>query len=99
MVILHVTYRLLEDNAKEYIEALEASGIPQLCRDEEGNIRYDYFLSPDRADEVLLVELWKDKEAFELHKQMEHFKRLGEFKERFVKDTDIRRFTAETLNV
>ena len=48
---------------------------------------------------MLLVELWKDKEAFELHKQMEHFKRLGEFKERFVKDTDIRRFTAETLNV
>lgn len=99
MIVLHVTYQLLQENAQEYIDALEASGIPQLCRDEEGNIRYDYFLDPAHKDQVLLVELWKDLEAFELHKKMEHFQRLGEFKERFVKDTNIQRFVAEPLNI
>ncbi|MBQ2271058.1 MAG: antibiotic biosynthesis monooxygenase [Firmicutes bacterium] len=97
MIVLHVTYKLLQDNAQEYIDALETSGIPQLCREEEGNIRYDYFLDPAHKDQVLLVELWKDMEAFELHKQFDHFKRLGEFKEKFVKDTDIQRFTAESF--
>ena len=97
MIVLHVTYQLLQENAQEYIDALEASGIPQLCREEEGNIRYDYFLDPAHKDQVLLVELWKDRDAFELHKLFYNFKRLGEFKERFVKDTDIQRFTAESF--
>jgi len=97
MIVLHVTYRLLQDNAQEYIDALEASGIPQLCREEEGNIRYDYFLDPNHKDQVLLVELWKDREAFELHKQFDHFKRLGEFKDQYLKDTDIQCFTAESF--
>ena len=99
MVILHVTYQLLKDNAKEYVDALEASGIPQLCREEEGNIRYDYFYSAANSDQVLLVELWKDPEALELHKQMEHFQKLGSYKEAFVKNVDIQRYMAETLNV
>lgn len=97
MIILHVTYQLYRDEAKAYVDALEASGIPELCRQEEGNVRYDYFYSAAHSDQVLLVELWKDEEAFAFHKQTEHFKRLGALKEQFVKSADLRRFSAEEL--
>lgn len=95
MIILHVTYRLKESNAREYVEALEASGIPQLCREEAGNIRYDYFYSAAFSDQVLLVEQWKDAESLEFHKQTEHFKGLGTFQDRFVKEKLVERFFAE----
>ena len=95
MIILHVTYHLLKNNGKEYVDALEASGIPGLCREEDGNIRYDYFYSVASEDQVLLVEVWRDKEALERHKETEHFQKLGQYKDQFVKETDIVRFSAE----
>ena len=44
------------------------------------------------SDELLLLEKWRDADAFEAHKRQAHFARLGELKAEFVQDTEIERF-------
>lgn len=98
MILLQVTYQLYKkEEAKDYVETLKASGLCDLCRQEAGNLRYDYFYPADCGEQVFLVELWRDEEALEFHKNTEHFKQIGQLKERFVKSTDVKRFSVEEL--
>ncbi|MGC4935267.1 putative quinol monooxygenase [Gordonia sp. DT30] len=46
-------------------------------RDEPGNRGYDYFVSPDGAEEILIVERYGSAADFVAHRESEHFQRLG----------------------
>ena len=92
MIILNVYYKAKPDMREEFFEAVVTAGVPEASRAEEGNIKYDYYFSESDGDELLLVEHWKDEEAFKFHTQQEHFKALGPIKEEFLIDTRIDRF-------
>ena len=95
MLILHVTYTPIEGKAQMFLDRVNAEGIAAASRAEEGNIRYDYFYPEGDSEKIFLVEIWKDVEAFEAHKQMPHFKQLGTFKDEYVASTDLKIYNAE----
>jgi quinol monooxygenase YgiN len=76
----------------EFLEAIISEGIDVACRAEAGNIKYDYYMSTDNDDEMLLVEKWRDADAVTTHGQQAHFKRLGEIKDEFVEETIIEKY-------
>ena len=78
MIVLNVTYKCKPDMRDEFLEAIMAEGIDIACRAEEGNLKYDYYYPADGSDDLLLVEKWRDAEAFAKHGQQPHYKRLGE---------------------
>ena len=81
MVVLNVIYKAVSENLEEFLEAVYTEGLDEASRNEEGNIKYDYYFPADNGDELLLVEKWRDEAAFEQHKSEPHFKRLGELKD------------------
>jgi quinol monooxygenase YgiN len=83
MRVLNVTYRFKDDNGEDFYEAILAEGLDEAARNEEGNIKYDFYTPANGDDELLLVEKWKDTDAFEKHCSEPHFKRFGELKEEY----------------
>ena len=53
---------------------------------EDGCLRYDYFLSVQNADEILLVEQWESEEKQQVHLRTAHMDRLRELKAQYVAD-------------
>ena len=51
------------------------SDMVRLTKAEAGCIAYDLYESIDGSGEVVLVEIWKDKEALDTHMQTDHFKK------------------------
>lgn len=78
MIIVRVTYRTPEGKRDAFLQQLFDEGLPQACRAEEGNICYDYFLSYEDPNEILLLEMWKNGDALMKHGKEPHFARLGE---------------------
>jgi len=95
MIVLNVTYKCKEGMRDGFLEAIMAEGIDVACRAEDGNFKYDYYMSTDRDDEMLLVEKWRDADAVAVHQGQAHFKRLGELKGEFVEETVIEKYVAE----
>ena len=93
MIVLNVTYRADKDKLSAYLKTIREEGLDAASRAEAGNIRYDYYFPADGGDELLLMEKWRDEEAFALHKEEPHFKRLGELKECFGIETVMDIFT------
>lgn len=92
MLVLNVYYKAKPGKREEFYKAVAQSGVAEASRNEAGNLKYDYFRAADDPDLLLLIEHWKDQDAFDFHVQQPHFKELGSIKETYVVDTDIMKF-------
>lgn len=83
MLRILVTYTA--DDAKKikaFYETVNKEKIVATTRREEGCLRYDYYFSADRDNEILLVEEWESKDAQQLHMTKPHMARLATAKEK-----------------
>ncbi len=87
MIVLNVTYRCRPEMREEFLEMIMTEGIDAASREDEGNIRYDYFIPADGGDDLLLLEKWTDADALSGHLKQPHIARLGELKAEYVLDT------------
>lgn len=92
---LEVHYIVKDGLREEFYERILGEGIDEASRNEAGNEKYDYYFSADNTNELLLLEVWKDDEAVQLHGQTKHFAVLGELKKEYVTDTQIFRHSGE----
>ena len=92
MLVLNVTYKCVPGKREEYRELIRSEGLDTAARNEAGNGKYDFYMSTEDPDEMLLIEFWKDEEALRLHGSMPHFIRLGEIKEGRVLSTEIKKY-------
>ena len=95
MIVLNVTYKCKPDMREEFYEAIMTEGLDEACRNEEGNIKYDFYIPTDDSDDFLLVEKWRSEEDLAKHGTRPHFARLGELKNDFVNETIIEKFILE----
>lgn len=70
-------------NAKDFVEEMESSGIAQNIRNEEGNLRYEYFIPVNDPETVLLIDSWKNQESLDKHHQSVMMKELVELREKY----------------
>ena len=89
---VEVHYFVKPGMRQAFYDAVTESGIAAASRAEAGNEKYDYYLSPDNENELLLLEIWRDAEAVRLHGETAHFKALGALKQAYVTETVIRRY-------
>ena len=92
MIVLIVTYKCKPGMREKCLEAIKAEGLDAGARAEAGNIKYDYYMSAEDENEMLLVEMWRDEEAIAFHNEQDHFKRLVELKDDFVEKTTIEKY-------
>ena len=98
MFVLLVRYKCKQGFRERYYEAIRNNRIDELSLAEEGCIRYEYSFGV-LEDELILTEVWRDAEAIELHKNSEHFAKLGELKAEYVINTEFMKFSAEQIAI
>lgn len=84
MYQLHVFYTAKDQKTLQafYREVLEANVIG-ISQREEGCIRYEYYFSAARDNELLIVETWKDRASQELHDSLPHLTEMMKLKEKY----------------
>jgi quinol monooxygenase YgiN len=92
MILLLVKYSMKPGSAEAFLSEAKAAGIPEMTRNEEGNIKYEFYYPADKEDTILLLEQWIDFSKVEAHRAMDHVKSLIELKNKYVLATDIQRF-------
>ncbi len=92
MLVLNVIFKCAPDKREELREIIRAEGIDTASRNEEGNFRYDFFMSTEDPDDILLIEFWKDVDAWMHHRTLPHYARLDELKKGRVLSADIKKY-------
>ena len=66
-IVMNLYYTGEGGAARRFVEEMERSGTADLIRAEEGNQRYAYFYPADDPETVLLIDIWRDQRAIDLH--------------------------------
>lgn len=91
-LIIHVYYNCKPGMAPAFVQALKESGLQATVQAEEGCMQYDYHLSCEAADTVLLLEKWIDTAALDKHLAQPHMADIGKLKEQFVDSTRVEKY-------
>lgn len=82
----------LQPGARAEFEALVKRNAVASVRDEPGCRRFDVLTPRNDADEVVLYEIYKDRDAFEDHRRMPHYLAFKEASASLVKSLDVDEF-------
>ena len=66
-ITVNLYYTGEKGNARKFAEEMTKSGMVEMIRNEEGNLRYEYFIPLEDPETVLLIDSWKGQEAIDRH--------------------------------
>lgn len=89
---LNVTYEMNPGMRSDFLAAVQEGGLLDAIRSEDGCLKYDYYLSVDHPDRLLLVEYWRDRAAQQAHTTHPNMTRLAAIKARCVASTALMGF-------
>ena len=89
-IVLHVSYTCRPGTARAFVEALKESGCQAAVRAEDGCLQYDYHISCEQPDTVLLLERWRDAAALEEHQR--HMEKIQAIKAAYVTEVRAERY-------
>ena len=89
MYTIYVKFTCLPQKREAFLLKMAESGVLDAIRNEDGCIKYDYYLSAQDANELLLVEQWESKQHQQLHLTLPHMDRMREFKGNYIADTQL----------
>lgn len=92
MYTIYVIYKSFPGKRQSFIDRINAEGIADEVRKENGCVRYDYYLSEKNPDEILLIEGWESKEHQQIHVEQPHMEKFKAFKGDYIESTILGEF-------
>ena len=97
MITVNLYYTGSNGSAKAFAEEMEASGIAEAIRAEDGNLRYQYFQPLDDPETILLIDSWTDQAAIDAHHDSPMMAQLAALREKYDLHMTAERFVSETI--
>lgn len=83
MLTILIRYKGENGSAKKFVEEMISSGVVETIKNEEGNLRYDYFFPVNDDETVLLVDSWTNQEALDKHHKLPLIDTIKKLREKY----------------
>jgi len=92
MYTIYVTFRCLPQKREGFLRRVREEGVLSAIRAEDGCIRYDYYLSEEDENGLLLIEAWESKHHQQVHIGQPHMDTLRSFRDEYIADSQLGEF-------
>lgn len=90
---VNIYYTGKDGSARKFAEEMIKSGIVDRVRQEDGNLRYEYFFPLDDPETVLLIDRWKDQTALDLHHKSPMMQEIADLRKKYNLRMRVERYT------
>ena len=94
-ITVNLRYTGKNGNALKFADEMISSGTADLIRKEPGNLRYEYYLSIDDPETVLLIDSWQDQDAIDEHHKSPMMNTIMELRKKYELTVSAERFVSE----
>lgn len=94
-ITVNIYYTGENGNARKFVEEMISSGTVSLIKQEEGNIKYDYFYPVEEKETVLLIDSWENQEAIDKHHNSPMMQKIFELREKYNLHMKVERYTLD----
>ncbi len=99
MITINIYYTGKNGATRAFAEEMIKSGAVEAIRNEEGNVRYDYFFPYDDPETLLLIDSWKDQKALDIHHSTPMMKKIAELREKYDLHMTVERYVPLPGNI
>ena len=93
-ITINIRYKGQNGSAAAFAKEMTESGTVEKIRNEEGNLRYEYYRSLEDPETILLIDSWKDQEAIDRHHSSEMMKTISDLRNKYDLHMEVDRFTS-----
>ena len=97
MIAVNIYYSGTNGSARKFAQEMIDSGTVQKIREEQGNIRYEYFYPVGDEETVLLIDCWENQEAIDAHHASEMMNVILTLREKYDLHMKVDRFTSDEI--
>ena len=94
-IVVNLRYTGKNGSAKAFADEMTSSGTVDAIRNEDGNLRYEYFLSFDDLETVLLIDEWTDQAAIDRHHASPMMQKIAELRDRYDLHMTVERYVSD----
>lgn len=94
-ITVNIYYRGKNGNAIKFAKEMISSGIVESIRNEQGNLRYEYFFPMDDNETVLLIDSWQDQNALNIHHNSPLMGQIAVLREKYDLHMSVERFVSD----
>ena len=94
-IVVNLRYTGKNGSAKAFADEMTSSGTVDAIRNEDGNLRYEYFLSFDDLETVLLIDEWTDQAAIDRHHASPMMQKITELRDKYDLHMTVKRYVSD----
>ena len=94
-ITVNLRYTGKKGNARRFAEEMTDSGTVAAIRAEAGNLHYEYYLSLDDPETVLLIDQWRDQAAIDTHHASPMMATIAALREKYDLHMTVERFVSD----
>lgn len=79
MYTIYVKFDCFPGKREVFLKKVKETGVLEAIRAEDGCHKYDYYLSENDPNELLLIEQWETKQHQQIHIEQPHMDKLRDF--------------------
>ena len=94
-ITVYLRYTGKNGSARCFAQEMTASGTVAAIRAEAGNLRYEYYLSLDDPETILLIDQWRDQAAIDAHHASPMMQTISALREKYDLHMKAERFVSD----
>lgn len=95
MITIHIHYTGHNGSARKFAEEMLSSKTVEQIRAESGNLGYNYYLSLDDPETLLLIDSWRDQASIDAHHASPMMRKIAELREKYDLKMRVERFVSD----
>ena len=80
---INIYYTGKNGSARAFAKEMVESGLVERIRNEEGNLKYEYFFPMDDEETVLLIDRLENEEALDRHHKTEMMEEIAKLRDKY----------------
>lgn len=98
-IAVNIYYSGKNGNARKFAEEMESSGTAAAIRNEAGNLKYEYFYPANDAETVLLIDVWENQNAIDVHHATPMMAKISALREKYDLHMKVERYISDNAGI
>lgn len=94
-ITVNLRYTGKNESAAKFAEEMIGSGTVAAIRAEKGNLRYEYYISMDDPETILLIDSWENQAAIDAHHASPMMNTIAELRDKYDLHMTVERYVSD----
>ena len=94
-ITVNLRYTGKNESGAKFAEEMIGSGTVAAIRAEKGNLRYEYYISMDDPETILLIDSWENQAAIDAHHASPMMKTIAELRDKYDLHMTVERYVSD----